>query len=197
MSNFKAKYINKDRFYELRKFNFLVQIPPGISIGFIVGGMFGETNWTLIAIGGIIYIIAAYYSYTRLQEFKKLYESFPKLRLNETELLLDSDGKKEKRVGIKSGERIHLQVRTTSIRERVFDYFKKDYAELSANFIIVKGNRYDFVLDSDFALRKLLKLLPIWEEKGILVSWDFEKAFGKEMKRLGLKTKKSTDQTRQ
>ncbi len=193
MSNFKAKYINTDRFYELRKFNFLVQIPPGISIGFIVGGMFGETNWTLITIGGVIYIISAYYSYTRLQEYKKLYDSLPKLRLNETELMLDADGKKQKRIGIKSGQRIHLQVRTTSIRERIFDYFKKDYADLTANFIIVNGNRYDFVLDSDFALRKLLKLIPIWEDKGVSLSWDFENAFNNEMKRMGLKNKKSVD----
>jgi len=187
MTEFKAKYVHDKRFYDLRKLNFWIQFPPGLAIGIVVGGMIGETNWGLIIFGGIIYVISTYFSYIKMREFKKLYEALPKLKLNEDEFLMEVVGKKEKRMLLLSGQRLHLQVRATSLRERLKDYFKKDYAERSANFLKINDTRYDFIIESEFALRKLLTLIPIWKKKGIRLSWDFEKAFEMELKKAGIK----------
>ena len=187
MSTFKAKYIQDHRFYKLRKLNFLYQIPSGLALGSFAGGIISGTNWTLIISGIILYAIIAYFTYTRLKEFTKLYDAMPQLKVNETELMIhqtkDGDVKK---IPLNSADSLHIQIRATTLRERILDYFREDYVKRSANYIILNDIRYDFVIDSHYSLGKLIGLFPVWEKAGIQLSWDFEKAFQKELQKEGL-----------
>lgn len=166
---FKAKLIEKSKYYYLKRIGTIIFLLYFLLLGLI---SFNHLpSWTIF----ILYLMMNYFIYKNMIKTSAVSDK-RKIELDLEFLTIRSNnGEKTSNYSLKNLSKIKLKKEYEIAKETIVDTVKEFKGEYKGSYIIIehdnKEERFDFLIDSYYMIEELKKLSGIWQEKGFNIEY--------------------------
>ncbi len=179
-NRFKAPAVTDKKFYQLEKSAFFLRVKPLGLLEFVLflwiivvllRLLYGQSQYLLdLLILTGLYLTICFFYIKRKRVYGNEREKLHYLLIDSDQLLVTDRRDREKvRRDIGPDQNISLKICSAEYKNKIWDYFRSDFVERTANYIELDGERYYFLIETHFAFGRMLGLVEEWKAKGIKV----------------------------
>ena len=165
---FKAKLIEKESFYKLKREQILYMFIPSILIGLLIN-FYALPIW-LIIILVVIYLLLLFLTSKNLKQINAITGN-KTIEIKEEEISIKNNNNGEREtIHLNHQDKIILKANYALAQETIAEIGKELSGQAKENYLILEQNtkqrRLDFEIETHYMIEQLNKVIQVWEEKG-------------------------------
>lgn len=165
---FKAKLIDSERYYQLRRRQLMFVMMPSVLLAFIINHYHFPVWLTALLIGA--YLLVAIWAFRNQQRMHAMFGN-KLLEIDDNAIrIMSKNGDQLEVIRLEDLEKIILKEEYSMPQETIREVGEEVSGKAKQNYIILQQNnqrrKLDFEMDSYFMIAQLNKAIDIWTSKG-------------------------------